>query len=96
MLRITVRHSPSEVRLELEGNVAGAWVCELEDCWRSVNSMLDGRSLCLDLSAGEQVDKAGRYLLALLRRHGVQLIASGAVMKELVRTLARDWPLTEE
>jgi ABC-type transporter Mla MlaB component len=96
MLRITVQRSPTLVSLKLEGNLAGAWVTELEECWRSANSSLDGSSLCLDLSAVEQVDRAGRYLLALMRRNGAQLIASGAVMTELVRSLAGDWPLTEE
>jgi hypothetical protein len=35
MLRITVQRSPTQVRLKLEGNLAGAWVTELEECWRS-------------------------------------------------------------
>jgi len=96
MLRITVQGSPTLVRLKLEGNLAGAWVTELEECWRSANSSLDGRSLSLDLSAVEQVDRAGRYLLALMRHSGAQLIASGPVMTELVRSLAGNWPLTEE
>ena len=96
MLKITVQHSPREVRLKLEGNLAGAWVTELEDCWRSAHSSLAGRSLCVDLVAVEQVDRAGRYLLALMRRNGAQLVASGAVMTELVRTISGDWPLTEE
>jgi hypothetical protein len=46
--------------------------------------------------AVEQVDRAGRYLLALMRRNGAQLVASGAVMTELVRAISGDWPLTEE
>ena len=96
MLKITVQDSPREVRLKLEGNLAGAWVTELEDCWRSAHSSLAGRSLCLDLVAVEQVDRAGRYLLALMRRNGAQLVASGAVMTELVRAISGDWPLTEE
>ena len=96
MLKITVQHSPREVRLKLEGNLTGAWVTELEDCWRSAHSSLAGRSLCVDLMAVEQVDRAGRYLLALMRRNGAQLVASGAVMTELVRTISGDWPLTEE
>jgi len=96
MLKITVQHSPREVRLKLEGNLVGAWVTELEDCWRSAHSSLAGRSLCVDLVAVEQVDRAGRYLLALMRRNGAQLVASGAVMTELVRAISGDWPLTEE
>ena len=96
MLRITVQQGPSQVRLKLEGNLVGAWVTELEDCWRSAHSSLDNRSLCVDLSAVERVDRAGKYLLALLHRDGAHLEASGAVMTELVRALAGDWPLTEE
>jgi ABC-type transporter Mla MlaB component len=96
MLKITVQRSPSEVRLKLEGNLAGVWVTELEDCWRSAHAILAGRSLCVDLLAVEQVDRAGRYLLALMRRNGAQLIASGAAMTELVRTLSGDGPLTQE
>ena len=96
MLKITVQESPGEVRLKLEGNLAGAWVTELEDCWRSAHSILAGRPLCVDLTAVEQVDRAGRYLLALLRRNGARLVASGAVMTELVRTLSGDGPLSEE
>ena len=96
MLRITVEPSPTAVRLRLEGNIGGAWVSELEDCWRSTSSSLGGRPLCLDLTAVERVDMAGRYLLALMRRDGTQLIASGALMTELVRSLEGDWPLTDE
>jgi ABC-type transporter Mla MlaB component len=81
--------------LKLEGNLVGVWVTELEDCWRSAHSSLEGRSLCVDLVGVEQVDRAGRYLLALMRRNGARLIASGAVMTELVRTISGDWPLTE-
>lgn len=96
MLKITVQPSPREVRLKLEGNLVGAWVTELEDCWRSAHSSLADRSLCVDLVAVEQVDRAGRYLLALMRRNGAHLVASGAVMTELVRTISGDWPLIEE
>lgn len=96
MLRITVQPSPVQVRLKLEGNLRGAWVRELEDCWRSENSRLSGRPLCLDLTAVERVDTAGRYLLALIYRNGAELIASGMVMTEFIRSLEGDWPLTEE
>jgi len=96
MLRITVQPNPREVRIKLEGKLAGAWVAELEDCVRSAHSTLGGRPLCLDLSAVEQVDRAGRYLLALLRRQGAQFVAAGAMMTELVRSIAGDWPLSED
>jgi len=95
MLRITVQDEPEQVTLKLEGNLYGIWVTELEDSWRAVNSTLAGRPLLLDLTAVDRVDSAGNYLLALLRRSGAQLIASGTAMSELVRSIARDWPLNE-
>ncbi len=94
MLRITVQDEPDQVTLKLEGNLDGIWVAELEDSWRAANSKFADRSLRLDLTAVDRVDSAGNYLLALLRRSGVQLIASGVAMTELVRSVARDWPLT--
>jgi ABC-type transporter Mla MlaB component len=93
MLRITVQDEPDQVTLKLEGELGGIWVTELEDSWRAVSATLAGRSLCLDLTAVDGVDNAGSYLLALLRRSGVQLIASGIAMSELVQSIARDWPL---
>jgi len=96
MLRITVQDGIDEVTLKLEGTLAGTWVSELEDCWRATASKLAGRSLRVQLSAVEHVDNAGMYLLALLRLRGVQLTASGAMMTEVVRGIAGDWPLREE
>ena len=81
--------------LKLEANLGGIWAAELKDSWRAVNSTLVGRSLRLDLTAVDRVDSAGNYLLALLCRSEAQLIASGTVMSELVRSIARDWPLNK-
>jgi len=47
------------------------------------------------LTAVEHADRAGKYLLALLRCSGAHLIASGTLMTELVRTIAGDWPVKE-
>jgi hypothetical protein len=45
----------------------------------------------LDLTDVDNVDNAGTYLLALLHNRGVQLIASGLVMTELVADITRQW-----
>jgi ABC-type transporter Mla MlaB component len=95
VLRITMEEQPEEVTLKLEGQLIGAWVAELENSWRTTNSILCGRLLCLDLNAVNHVDGAGKYLLALIARNGAQLRASGAEMKELLRAIAREWPLQE-
>src|SRR5262245_47283140 len=91
MLRITVHDGPDQVRLQLEGSLTGTWVAELEDSWRTTRRTLGHRPLRLDLTEVQRVDRAGTYLLALLRRSGVQLIASGTVMTELVQSIAGDW-----
>ncbi len=93
MLRITVQDEPDQVTLKLDGDLDGIWVTELEESWRAATSEFAGRSLRLDLTAVDRVDSAGNYLLALLRRSGAQLIASGTAMSERVRDIARDWPL---
>lgn len=93
MLRITVQDRPERVTLKLEGQLIGAWVGELENSWRATNSVLYGRSLCLDLNAVNHVDGAGKYLLALIACSGAVLTASGAEMKELLRAIAEEWPL---
>jgi ABC-type transporter Mla MlaB component len=95
MLKITVQDQPEQVTLKLEGKLIGAWVTELENTWRTVNSILVGRSLYLDLNAVDQVDEAGKYLLALIARSGARFTASGVEMKDLVRAIANEWPLRE-
>ncbi len=95
MLRITVQQGLDRITLTLEGNLAGTWVPELEDSWRSTRSTFGGKPVAVDLRAVERVDSAGRYLLALLHGSGAQLVASGIAMTELIRTVAADWRLTE-
>jgi ABC-type transporter Mla MlaB component len=94
MLKISTQDEPYQVTLKLEGSLAGTWVTDLEDSWRAVNPTLDGRPLCVHLTAVEHVDNAGRYLLAMLQSRGVLLAADGIVMTELVRTIQEDWPPT--
>jgi ABC-type transporter Mla MlaB component len=96
MLRITVRETPQQITLKLEGSLAGSWVMELEDCWRAATSNPAGTLLCLDLTDVDSVDSAATYLLALLHNRGVQLIASGLVMTELVAGIEKQWQLRKQ
>jgi len=92
MLRITALDELDRVTIKIEGSLAGIWVAELEDTWRGVDSRLDGRPLYLDMNEVEHVDRAGSYLLALVRQRGAQLVTSGTLMTELVRSIEEDWP----
>ncbi len=96
MLRIVSGDGPGQVTLKLEGSLAGPWVAELEHAWRAARPGLNGRSLCVDLTAVDYVDEAGKYLLALLSQTGAHLTAAGTAMTELVHRIAEDWPLREK
>src|SRR5262245_31361483 len=91
MLRITVHDDSDQLRLELEGRLGGAWVSELEDCWRAASTD-DKSRLWVDLRGVDSVDAAGKYLLALMHAAGARFIASGCAMSALVREIAGDWP----
>jgi len=96
MLRITLHDELDRVTLKLEGNLVGIWVTELEIAWRSAVSGLAGRSLHLDLRAVDHVDRAGTFLLALLRQRGVKMAVSGTVLPELVRSIDEEWLHAED
>jgi hypothetical protein len=91
MLRITVQDTPEQVTLKLEGSLIGSWVMELEDSWRTSGSTAGSRPLSVDLTSVDNVDNAGRYLLALLHDRGVELVASGLVMTDLVASIDEEW-----
>src|SRR5271156_4081443 len=91
MLRITLQDTPKQVTLKLEGNLTGSWVMELEESWRAACSNAGGRPLCVDLTSVDNVDNAGKYLLALLHDRRVELIASGLVMTDLVTSIDEEW-----
>lgn len=87
MLRITTRTEPEKATLLLEGELAGIWVSELFDATRA----LSGQSLSIDLSGVCRVDKAGEYLLALMRSNGAELVGTGLVAGDLIQGIVRDW-----
>jgi hypothetical protein len=93
MLKITVRNSADRLRLELEGKLSGAWVTELEDCWRTLAPILGGRELWVDLAGVDSVDAAGKYLLALMHKSGTRFVASGCMMAALVQEITGNWPV---
>ncbi len=92
MLKITVQAEAEEVRMKLEGDLAGTWVADLEECWRATRVSSAGTPACLDLTGVNRVDDAGRYLLALIHGAGARMVATGVAMRDLLDTIDRDWP----
>ena len=92
MLKITIEAEAEDVRMKLEGDLAGTWVAELEECWRTTRDSSAGKTAWLDLSGVNRVDDAGRYLLALIHGTGARMVATGVAMTDLLDSIGRDWP----
>jgi hypothetical protein len=81
MLRITTKTEALKTTFELEGKLAGAWVGELERCWREIGS---DHTVKVSLEAVTFIDGEGKKLLARLHESGVELNASGCMNKCIV------------
>ena len=88
MFRITTHAGADKVVLKLEGLLWGAWVGELDECWRETARDLDGRRMLIDLTDVCSVDDTGRQLLTLMYKDGAEFVTQGCVMRELVREIS--------
>ena len=79
MLKITIRREGEGTVFELEGKLAGPWVDELANCFRS--EKVRNTKLFVDLQNVSFIDTAGKSLLQLLHREGATL--AGEVFAEL-------------
>ena len=84
MLRITTKTEALKTTFELEGKLAGAWVGELERCWREISS---GQAVKVSLEAVTFIDDDGKKLLARLHESGAELNASGCMNKCIVQEI---------
>jgi len=88
MLRISVEDRGSAIHLKLEGRLTGAWVTELDHCWRPYSNQAPRRDLVVDLTSTDFVDLAGKYLLKLMHQRGATFRARTPLMKDLVAEIA--------
>lgn len=88
MLRVTIHDSASELRLHLEGRLAGPWVQEAALCWKAAQSTISGRRVLVDLRSVDFVDSDGEQLLVSMCRSGVQLQAASPMMTHLIEEVA--------
>jgi hypothetical protein len=88
MLKITIYDSAQELRLRLEGRLAGLWVAELRGCWQAAASSTDFDATVLDLREVDFVDPGGQVLLAEMHRRGVRLEASCPLIQHMIEEIA--------
>jgi hypothetical protein len=75
VLSIFIHDSHRQFCLRLRGQLAGAWVRELELCWRTGSSTVGDRPVVVDLRGVDFVDGPGQELLDTMRRAGVRVMA---------------------
>ena len=85
MLKITAQTDATRTTFELEGRLAGAWVQELEDCWRKVSNF--DRPVRVMVCAVTFMDERGKALLAEMHQHGAELVAEGCMNSAIVEEI---------
>ena len=89
MLKITLHDSSHELRFKLEGRLAGPWVAELRQCWRTAASTTAGRRTVVDLDEVDFVCPDGESLLQEMHQEGVRLIAATPLPRAIVDQIRR-------
>ena len=85
MLKITTQIDPTRTIFELEGRLAGAWVQELQDCWRkAANSDRPVRVMVCEVTF---IDDKGKALLAEMHQQGAELVAEGCMNSAIVEEI---------
>jgi anti-anti-sigma regulatory factor len=84
MLRITVHDNPESVTFQLEGRLAGCWVCEVEKCRQHTLAGRRRPAVCFDLTGVTFIDDAGKGYLAAMHRLGAEFVAADCLMKAIV------------
>ncbi len=83
MLKITLHDSPQAIRFQLEGKLVGPWVREMEQCWRTAESIRKQKALIIDLAEVTFIDSDGKELLETLAQAGAQFLATAPMTKAI-------------
>ena len=81
MLRITIQKGSGPAILKLEGKLAGPWVKELKDVWRSESA---AGAVLVDLFEVSFVDASGKHLLTQMWEKGADFVADSPLMKQVI------------
>ena len=84
MIRIEIYESGNEMTFQVEGRLAGAFVRELEQCWKASEKRRRSSRVAIDLRSVTGVDDAGRYLLRLLIRDGATFVGPPLLMHDIL------------
>jgi anti-anti-sigma regulatory factor len=83
-LRITVHENPQALTFQLEGKLAGPWLRELEECWKSTLAPQRKSTLRIDLTGVTFIDDAGKTCLAAMHGQGAEFVVADCLTKDIV------------
>lgn len=89
MLRITVHDKPRILTFQLEGELTGLFVPELEECWRTTPTSQSEAVRHVDLTGVTSIDDAGKACLADLHLRGAQFITADCLIDAIVNEIIR-------
>jgi anti-anti-sigma regulatory factor len=87
MMKIQMKELDGQLVLQVEGRLAGAFVPELENCWKAARASQPGRKISVDLKNVTCVDRAGRYLLQLMHGNGVGFLRAGLAIQDILEQI---------
>jgi hypothetical protein len=64
--------------------LAGAFVPELENCWRAARENRPDRKISVDLKSVTCIDQSGRYLLHTMHINGVDFLRARLAIRDIV------------
>jgi hypothetical protein len=88
VLKVTVSMTYSGAILDLEGKLAGPWVDELRECWRSIAA--SASHVRVLLCAVTFIDEAGKRLLVEMHGQGAELVAEGCMNTAIVAEIEEE------
>ena len=90
MMKIQVNERGDQLILEVEGRLAGVFVPELEQCWRSALAIRPDRTVQVDLKHVTCVDRAGRSLLQSMHCGGVVFMRAGIAIQDILEQVIQE------
>ncbi len=86
-MKIQKQETGGGLILQVEGRIAGAFVPELEHCWREARASRPDVKVLIDLKDVTCVDRAGRYLLQLMHSNGVGFLRAGLATQDILEQI---------
>jgi outer membrane protein len=87
MLKVTKETVGPEIRLRVEGKLAGPWLEEFRDCWLANSGMAKNQPLVVDLTGLTFIDAQGKQLLGWIHQAGGKLVGTGLMAKSIIEEL---------